>query len=318
MKKYLLTLLTLVSIQQLSSAQNLLNNPDFEQYISCPSALGEIHYCNNWWSANNGSPDYFNSCDQSTANVPNGYFGYQPAYNGNAYAGIICYMGVAPQNTREYISQKLATPMEIGAHYKVSMKVSMSNRSQYTMKGIGAYFYTDTLAIDTAHVHQLNVTPQIDYTPYGFITDTVNWLTLSDSFVASETFDHIIIGCFKTDNVLDTSLVNANSFLETAYYFIDGVIVEKITSTGINGVATINPTISPIPLVTVSKLTFSNMQQLAYQLNIFDVQGRMIRRIENIRKSEIIIERGDLNSGCYFYELKSEDGAVAKGKLFVQ
>ena len=51
-------------ISKLISAQNLVPNPSFEHYDSCPDFYSELSYATGWL-AFSPSPDYFNSCDLS-------------------------------------------------------------------------------------------------------------------------------------------------------------------------------------------------------------------------------------------------------------
>jgi len=71
-------------------------------------------------------------------------------------------------------------------------------------------------------------------------------------------------------------------------------------------------------LTTSTKLTSYNPQHKKHSLSIYNIEGRLLQKQTNITTSEVTIHRNNLSPGCYFYELKSEDGATAKGKLFVQ
>ncbi|MEI6815793.1 MAG: hypothetical protein WCL14_04215 [Bacteroidota bacterium] len=59
MKKILPFLL--IFFCQFSFGQNLVPNPSFENYISCPTGTIEADSCLNWHNFGN-SPDYFNIC----------------------------------------------------------------------------------------------------------------------------------------------------------------------------------------------------------------------------------------------------------------
>jgi OOP family OmpA-OmpF porin len=65
---------------------NLVPNPSFEIYNTCPNSGGQITYATGWFTATLGSPDYFNSCSAGYG-VPSNGFGYSNAQDGNAYAG---------------------------------------------------------------------------------------------------------------------------------------------------------------------------------------------------------------------------------------
>src|SRR4051812_45553703 len=77
-------------------SQNLVLNSGFEDSVGCPIGMGFINLSNGWFGCNWGTPDYFHpcspSCGSGTCNgVPQNFAGYQMPYEGNAYAGIVCY-----------------------------------------------------------------------------------------------------------------------------------------------------------------------------------------------------------------------------------
>src|SRR5205085_585438 len=96
-----ITLLLLFSFS-IGNAQNLVPNPGFENYITCPVNYGELFKCQDWSTFGN-SPDYFNACSPDTiVSVPKNNFGYQLASSGNAYCGFINASG-GPAPSPEYL-----------------------------------------------------------------------------------------------------------------------------------------------------------------------------------------------------------------------
>ena len=119
-KRLLALFLALVSAWNLP-AQNLVPNPSFELFTSCPT-FPLFSFCQLWTVPINhmGSPDYFNTCATGSANVPNNYMGYKWPATGNAYAGIL--VKNSSPNFREYIQTQFTTPMLTGETYHVSLK----------------------------------------------------------------------------------------------------------------------------------------------------------------------------------------------------
>jgi hypothetical protein len=298
---------------QLANAQNLVTNGNFETYSSCPAFHGEIHKATGWKSPTQTSTDYLNACNFGLNSVPDNLLGSQPAASGNGYAGIYTFN----ENThwQEYLWSSLA-PLEVGASYKVSIKVSLADESKFATKGLGVYFYANGPSEDTAHTHALHCPAQIEYSNYGPITDSTNWTTLVDTFVADSAYNNFIIGFFH-DSTGYISIVKPNS-MWNSYYYIDDVEILKISSAGVREATQINASVSPQPFTTYTTLSFNDPAHKKHSLSIYNIQGRLVEKINNIATNEVRIERNDLSPGCYFYELKSEDGAVAKGKLFVQ
>ncbi|TND07533.1 MAG: hypothetical protein FD123_3085 [Bacteroidetes bacterium] len=80
--------------------QNLVPNPGFETYTSCPAAMiGEIFKATPWVNHLN-SNDYFNVCGAASVLVPNNTLGNQPARTGNAYGGFIPVSGTVRECMR--------------------------------------------------------------------------------------------------------------------------------------------------------------------------------------------------------------------------
>lgn len=55
----------------------------------------------------------------------------------------------------------------------------------------------------------------------SILTDTVNWIKLSTSFIADSAYQYLIIGNFYDDNNTDT--LSVNNIGNVGYYYIDDV-----------------------------------------------------------------------------------------------
>src|SRR5690348_13496096 len=91
--KFFLNFIFITAIVTCLEAQNLVQNPSFEIYSSCPTSFSQIQLATGWenWLL---SPDYFNVCvpNGNPASVPNGFnWSYQVPNTGNAYAGLFTY-----------------------------------------------------------------------------------------------------------------------------------------------------------------------------------------------------------------------------------
>jgi len=53
-------------------------------------------------------------------------------------------------------------------------------------------------------------------------------------------------------------------------------------------------------------------------LSIYDVLGKEVKRLQNLNGTEIIINREDINSGMYFYDLIDSKGLIGRGKMIVE
>lgn len=78
--------------------------------------------------------------------------------------------------------------------------------------------------------------------------------------------------------------------------------------------ANISP--NPFSTRTTVQITSSELRSTSYELEMYDVFGRMVKEFA-IRSSPFVIERGNLPSGIYFIQLEEEGKPVAAGKLVI-
>lgn len=126
---------------------NLVPNPSFEEYTDCPCNDGMVSFAQPWFIAW-GSPDYYNACNNTVNNcaplismghngVPSSITGFQNAYHGLAYMGLI----TKPENNdspqfREFIGVGLKQELKAQVKYCYSFYVSLSDSAQFTGKEI--------------------------------------------------------------------------------------------------------------------------------------------------------------------------------------
>lgn len=202
--------------------QNLVNNYSLETYSPCPTTASQINYAAPW-NASRNSPEYLNACSASIySTVPTNYFGYQPAATGNAYGGGLMYGSFAGSylaDLREFFYVTLSTPLTIGTTYYVSLKVNLCDNSEYAVNNIGVQFcntYNVNFPLNnTAHVYTTSI-----------ISDKVNWVTITGSFVPSVAYNALMIGNFFQDiNCAVTFVGSSVDIGYNGYYFVDDVVV---------------------------------------------------------------------------------------------
>ncbi len=78
--------------------------------------------------------------------------------------------------------------------------------------------------------------------------------------------------------------------------------------------------IYPNPLNSRATLTIPNIEQYPSGLKIviYDILGREVRRIENIRTGEIEISRDNLSGGVYLYKVLHEKDVLQTGKIMIR
>ncbi len=219
--KHLLNTILLCIAVVIANAQQIVTH-GFINYTACPTDFSQIYLCTNWYQPTGGTSDYLNACANGTnVGVPNNYWGTQACVD-NAYVGLYTYAPAATTDYKEYIGTEIA-PLTVGQEYEMSITVSLADNSSFATDGLGVYFsmnqYTYSVMYNT-----INVTPQIDYTSYGTITNKLSWVTLTKTFIADSPYRHIIIGCFKkNDDLRIDTVVSSLPDEQYSYYYISRI-----------------------------------------------------------------------------------------------
>src|SRR5205085_6569701 len=116
---------------------------------------------------------------------------------------------------------------------------------------------------------------------YSVITDKLNWVELTTTFIPDSTYTNVTIGNFKTDALVNTSVcpyhgAGIGGTDSSAYYYVDSVSVEKISPTFITNVNS-EPRVAglyPNPAKTGATLYFDNIPGETYVLTVTNISGQ--------------------------------------------
>lgn len=232
-------------VPEVPESRNLVYNPSFEDHVVCPrkiDALGILTIVEAWYQPTGGSADYFNVCGHKECQVPLSKMGNQMPRTGNGYCGIYC----SKQEYREYLQTELKERMQKGETYRLSFYVSLSEYSSAAVATVGA-LVTPNMVLDTARgiVMQNEVRmlggsarqtiatyykPQVVHNVKEPIVDSVNWVQITDTFVAKGGERFLTIGNFYPyDRSGVSNPPTLRNILSGAYYFIDDVSLECLT-----------------------------------------------------------------------------------------
>ena len=283
MCKYLFSILFTLSFCFLQGQTNIIPNPSFEQYISCPTASGQVDSCKNWKNFGN-SPDYFNGCAAAGGmSVPNNGIDFQYAHTGVGMTGEVMFVNSKVDslpNYREYIGVKLLNALLIGQKYYLSFFINFSNytpSNAIACNKIGMRFSTNPS--DSSHHCKINNFANLRTD--SIYKDTINWLKISGSFIADSAYKYVAIGNFFDDAHTDTvSTGSMHWAADAAYYFIDDVCVTtdsvyNVTWTGINAVGNENNLINIFPNPASDLLNFK-VDELMEEVQLINNLGLVI------------------------------------------
>jgi gliding motility-associated-like protein len=220
-----------------STAQNLVPNGSFEEYSTCPEqnelGNGQFERCIGWYYStpmNVGTPDYFNVCNNSLTGVvgiPNNFWGYQQAFDGNGYVGIDVFDYQISSNEfvgAEYIETKLLIPLESCRIYRFSMRVSLANKSTHGIEKLGIVLSKDaSFQNNLAEWVLLEPNWENDFA----LSDTANWILVEQDILSNGGEQFLKIGYFADyeNNELvfnDSTIINVFGTF-SPYYYVDSI-----------------------------------------------------------------------------------------------
>lgn len=213
-------------------SQNLVLNPNFEDYDSCVTGFDQLvaPYINNWINPNRSSPDVYNNCT-SNPNVkpPLSFFGGQVPHSGSGFSGIVSY--VLPNNNgREYIEGEISSSLSKDSIYCVKFFLSLAEQYHQPISQIGLYFSDTLIKLNTA---TMPFTPQLQSPSNQFFADETNWMKWQQPYKARGGEKYFIIGNFNTlaNTPKRTPSIPFGDERDSAtYYYIDDVSIEPIAS----------------------------------------------------------------------------------------
>jgi hypothetical protein len=185
-----------------------------------------------WYDPSDGYVNWFSPCFGSIANegVPQNFLGYQFARTGQCYAGI---SPIGAGNAVGYITGTLSDSLKATEKYCVTFYVSLADSEWWATNSIGAYFSNDSICGNTYNV--LPYTPQIENPASNFITNKVDWVSVSGEFQANGGEIFLTLGGFQnttpsnTDSVGHGGIIHGENSEVQSYYYVDDVYVRELT-----------------------------------------------------------------------------------------
>lgn len=293
-------------------AQNLVPNPSFEDTVSCPSGWASISSLNNWYSPNSSSPDLFNSCaNPLDVGVPQNGAGFQNTKSGNGYVGVGCSFDSTNLNYREYIQVELSDTLKANKKYIISFFINKADSCPIAITKIGAYISNNP--ISTSGGLPLNVTPQIESPAGVYLTDTVNWIEVTDTLVAFGGEKFITIGYFYDNANADTLVVSQSLyFYKQSYYYIDDVSVVENTPTSVEEIEALNKALFLYPNPAKDFFSINSVNEVV-SVELLNMRGNVVKMFVNEKQFDI----STLNQGVYFAKITLKNNHSFYRKLII-
>ena len=347
MKKVILLCIVIVCSNKLFS-QNLISNPSFEEFVgNCTSFNSSLILINDNfdsigagfknscvlkdWMTMSESPDVWSSHAYIVSLPANNIYckhiyphSDSTIVGGLQFASNSLGSGTNVGNDlREMIENKLAIPLVKNHTYKFRMYVHLfdtipayiTDDGQIAgINSFGAYF-SDTVVnlIYSPPFPMGKFTPQIQINQ--MVTDTGNWVLLTDSFIAKGGERYVCIGNFKSDSLTGWQLVDSIRDRHVgSYYFFDDVSLVDITPNGVEEVE--NRKLEVYPNPCGEKLLVTGYQLLGTTIEVTDLLGRIQNvKVEKLSTNDLQLMTEYLPSGIYFIKATDVNGNVSVRKF---
>jgi len=322
--KLIIVTLCCVGFQVLVMGQNLVPNPSFEIYDTCPNVPGQITYAVGWFQPNilYSFSSYNNECAEGTSvGVPHNQIGYQYAHTGKGYASVSSYWkcDTCSSIEREYIEVILIDSLKKNKKYNVSFYVSLGDSSIWATNNIQCYFSKNIVQESTMDLKCLcSCIPQISYD--SIITDTATWVNITGSFIAQGGEQYLTVGNFYPDSLTKKDSLTIKSQLNGTGYYIDDISVTEDTTTGINELY-VNSGVKITPNPSNGVFTMqSSVVSGQLSVEVYNTLGLMVysNQFQNY-DSPFIIDLSNQPVGLFFYRIMNSNGKLASmGKIIIE
>jgi hypothetical protein len=245
--------------------------------------------------------------------IPSNTRGYQNARTGNAFIGIGLWEKINP--AREYIQMKFVDSLKNGHHYAFTCFVSMANKFRYATANFGAYFSIDSVSMPALDV--LPFVPQIENPDSNILTDTLNWMPITGTYLANGGEQFLLLGNFKPVSAgFDTAYqyYGSPTHANAAYYYINDVSLIDLDSTLTvkENEAIEHVEVFPNPASSVLNIKL-NAPYKHYCIS--DIKGNQLLQNSINKQEQLQIDITALPSGFYVISFLNKQGYITREKF---
>lgn len=303
MKKILT--LALLLFTSLCYSQNLVPNPSFELYDTCPNSLGQLRYASYWTNPLYGStPDFFNACNTTNqiASIPINIRGNEFARTGLGYSFIVTASQM-PRNFREYIQAPLSDSLVAGINYCIRFYASAADTFNYVSNNIGVYFSPIEIH-DTIYTNPFNLpyVPQFENPSTNNLNSRVGWTEISGTYNAVGGEKYLIIGNFRDSNNTITTYTGWGNQAYAGYY-IDDVLVTPCDSLSAIQEFKTEPPIHLFPSISNQLISIEAKERMS-AVSIVSIEGIQILN-ETTDRQHFEIDVSQFQKGIYIVQVKT-------------
>lgn len=216
------------------SAQDLILNPSFEQYTTCPKQGVNIsNFVEDVSQPTSSSADYFHKCGTGNYAIPNNFMGNQEPAEGSAYAGLYYY---ALNDYREYLQLQTAQTLEEGIPYKIKFKVNLADNATISSSKLTIMLLNNKARIPNSVVlspSRLDLVEGMQFQEVALTADNTlankdGWVTVTGEFTSKGYENYLVFGNFKPNKDSDILTKKEIENSDFSYYFVDDFSLEAL------------------------------------------------------------------------------------------
>ena len=205
-------------------AQNLIKNPSFELFSTCPNVNNLNGRITDWNGFSPGDASAFSTCGAVSDRVPDNSYGNQSPHTGNTYACIMVKNWEFDPNKRMYIQGTLSRTLLKDTIYCISYYVSLCDRALGAIQNIDLYLSDTLLDWNNGIAYTLlNISPQIK--SKQIINDSLNWEKISGLYKAHGGESFVVIGNFLPNATCNYVSFSPGNPIRIDYYVDDVSVI---------------------------------------------------------------------------------------------
>ena len=203
-----------------ASGQQVVNG-SFESLTALPTTTGQWNLVPGWLGtgSSENTPDAFHIQGTGGGDLPETPVAMVSPDQGMAIAGFMA-TGAEGTDRREYITGTFSQPLEPGAAYRFTFRMTNGERTAFSQAGLGVSklgMHFSMGPLQQLGAAPLNEAPQFELTPIFYSRE---WETISFTFVAQSAWTCFTWGAFGSD--ADRNIVISEGESPTmAYCFVD-------------------------------------------------------------------------------------------------
>jgi NADPH-dependent 7-cyano-7-deazaguanine reductase QueF-like protein len=214
-------------------------------------------------------------------------------------------------NTSDTVYFQIQNHNPLGKYFDIAMYNPSTEVNAYQLKIKGVDVWKAINLVDTS---KYNAKPIV-----GLGTNIIGGLSVQDSVIRkSPSFKPLVRLYYNAVTSNSTAQIEAVTDVTeiNAYSVVPKVVGNNLQIVRNNDIElmNLNVVLQPHPINHYAVLSFYNPENLPFQLEIFDLNGKSVMAQNNITVSEINISSENWSSGIYFYKLSGVAG-YATGKI---